>query len=244
MKMEVRLRVTSGRNADRVVQVVGPKFFIGRAEECQLRPHTDTVSRHHCVLLFESNCILVRDLGSKNGTFVNDKRVQREAELKDGDRLRVAQTEFEVHMGGEITSTIEPTSDRTLEADLRTITLAEPPASPRSEQDLDFDVGFGDGADQAAFETTETRGDQAGEADAELADAELADETQPGLSGGLDEAEATKPDVKQVALEPGTSGPGPWHQKSPQERPAQDKPLRANTRDAAGEALKQFLRGR
>ncbi|MGE5191038.1 MAG: FHA domain-containing protein [Deltaproteobacteria bacterium] len=40
----------------------------------------------------------VRDLGSQNGTFVNEALVA-ECELKDGDRLRVACIPFEVHIG-------------------------------------------------------------------------------------------------------------------------------------------------
>ena len=49
--MEVKLVVTNGRHAGREIPIKGPKFFIGRAEDCHLRPGSDLVSRHHCVIL-------------------------------------------------------------------------------------------------------------------------------------------------------------------------------------------------
>ncbi len=90
--------------------------FIGRARDCdiQLPPdyaHVD-VSRHHCVLEIDPPAILVRDLGSRNGTYVNGEKIgQRPAdqaaeqtewgelpahELKDGDEIQVGHTVFRV----------------------------------------------------------------------------------------------------------------------------------------------------
>src|SRR5215813_12387999 len=99
--MEVRLKVLVGPNAGKELPVAGPKFLIGRAEDCQLRPRSDLISRHHCVLLIEEGLVTVRDFGSKNGTLVNDARVRGECELKSGDKLVVGPLEFEVciHVG-------------------------------------------------------------------------------------------------------------------------------------------------
>ena len=49
--------------------------MIGREEDCHLRPESEFVSRHHCVLLLDDYTLRIRDLGSKNGTFVNGRRV-------------------------------------------------------------------------------------------------------------------------------------------------------------------------
>lgn len=94
--MEVRLKVQVGKNVGQELMVPGPKFFIGRAEDCQLRPRSDLISRHHCVLLVEEGFVAVRDFGSKNGTLVNGQRVAGECELKHGDHLTVGPLEFEV----------------------------------------------------------------------------------------------------------------------------------------------------
>src|SRR5690606_37958339 len=65
------------------------------AEDCQLRPGSDLISRHHCVILVDEGYVGVRDLGSKNGTFVNGDAVIGERELQAGDQLKVGPLLFE-----------------------------------------------------------------------------------------------------------------------------------------------------
>jgi pSer/pThr/pTyr-binding forkhead associated (FHA) protein len=79
-----------------------PEFVIGRAEDCHLQIPNRFVSRHHCELIVDGrdHHVRVRDLGSQNGTFVNEAIVD-ECELKDGDRLRVGCIPFEVHIAAE-----------------------------------------------------------------------------------------------------------------------------------------------
>jgi len=94
--MDVRLKVLAGANSGQEVKLPAPKFFIGRAEDCHLRPKSDLISRHHCVVLVEDALVAVRDLGSRNGTFVNDEPVAGERELRAGDKLRVGPLQFEI----------------------------------------------------------------------------------------------------------------------------------------------------
>jgi predicted component of type VI protein secretion system len=96
--MDLKLRVLEGKNAGQEISVSGKKYLIGRAEDCHLRPGSDLISRHHCVLLVEEGYIGVRDFGSKNGTYVNQERVVGERELKPGDRLAVGPLLFEIHV--------------------------------------------------------------------------------------------------------------------------------------------------
>jgi pSer/pThr/pTyr-binding forkhead associated (FHA) protein len=100
--MQVKLIVAHGKHAGQEVTVPGPKFFVGRAEDCDLRPQSDLISRHHCALLVEEGFVAVRDFGSKNGTYVNDQRVRTETELKSGDRLKIGPLEFEVQLAVEV----------------------------------------------------------------------------------------------------------------------------------------------
>ncbi len=100
--MQVKLIVAHGKHAGQEVTVPGPKFFVGRAEDCDLRPQSDLISRHHCALLVEEGFVAVRDFGSKNGTYVNDQRVRTEAELKSGDHLKIGPLEFEVQLAVEV----------------------------------------------------------------------------------------------------------------------------------------------
>ena len=83
-----------------------PRTVIGRNSSCDLRIPVGSVSREHCELLFESDQVVVRDLGSSNGTYHNDIRVQ-EAQLAAGDELMVGPVLFTVVIDGEPAS-IEP----------------------------------------------------------------------------------------------------------------------------------------
>lgn len=94
--MEVKLKVTDGKHAGQEIPVPGPKFIIGRDEDCQLRPGSDAVSRHHCVILIDETYVGVRDFGSKNGTYINGDRIVGEQEIKPGDKLKVGPLEFEL----------------------------------------------------------------------------------------------------------------------------------------------------
>jgi predicted component of type VI protein secretion system len=94
--MEIQLKVLVGSSAGQTLKVPGPKFYIGRSEDCQLRPRSDLISRHHCAIIVEGDYVAVRDFGSKNGTYVNGERVSSERELKPGDKVKVGPLEFEV----------------------------------------------------------------------------------------------------------------------------------------------------
>ena len=137
--MDVRLKVLVGKNAGQELSVPGPKFFIGRAEDCQLRPRSDLISRHHCVLLIEDGFVAIRDFGSKNGTLVNDERIAGERELKQGDRLTVGPLEFEVVVHAPAPSKKRPKVDSIKEAAART---AE---GHRDSEKLDVSQWLGDG---------------------------------------------------------------------------------------------------
>jgi len=134
--MEVKLVVTQGSQAGQEVPVPGRKFFIGRAEDCHLRPHSDLISRHHCMILVEDGFIAVRDFGSKNGTFVNGQRITAEVELKPGDHLKVGQLEFELRADVAIGGKKLPKVHSVQEAAART---AQPPRPQKKAKD-DMDV--------------------------------------------------------------------------------------------------------
>lgn len=119
--MEFRLRVLIGKNAGYELPIPGPKFLIGRAEDCQLRPASDLISRHHCLLLIEDAGVVLRDFGSKNGTQVNGERVEGEQPLKVGDKLKIGPLEFELCVKASIAaSKKKPKVESVKEAAART----------------------------------------------------------------------------------------------------------------------------
>lgn len=85
-----------GPGGDIVIEP-GEIASVGRAEDARVRLSEDDkkVSRYHAVLEARVDGIAVRDLGSRNGTFVNDAQV-KSAQLREGDRLRIGKTVFRV----------------------------------------------------------------------------------------------------------------------------------------------------
>lgn len=101
--MDMKLRVISGKNAGQEIRVPGKKFLIGRGDECQLRAGSDMISRQHCQLTVDDSYAAVKDLGSKNGTFVNGQQITAEVPLKSGDKLKVGPLEFEIVLAAGLT---------------------------------------------------------------------------------------------------------------------------------------------
>jgi pSer/pThr/pTyr-binding forkhead associated (FHA) protein len=78
-----------------------PEFLIGRGADCDLRLRISSVSRHHCLIHVSADEATVVDLGSSNGTFVNDKRIRSQTALQTGDLLRVGNRQFTVDLGDQ-----------------------------------------------------------------------------------------------------------------------------------------------
>jgi pSer/pThr/pTyr-binding forkhead associated (FHA) protein len=116
MPASVQLRITEGIAKGKVFTFAAhDTFFLGRHPDCQMHlPDDECVSRHHFILEACPPQACVRDLGSRNGTYVNGRKVggRKEGEspeegarraypevtLKQGDRIQVGDTALEVHV--------------------------------------------------------------------------------------------------------------------------------------------------
>ena len=98
MQMQVALKVIEGKQTGTLIPLNRQKFLIGREEDCQLRPNSDLVSRHHCVIAVDDFTVRIRDLGSTNGTFVNNQRITTQVVLKQGDLIKIGKLAFEMQI--------------------------------------------------------------------------------------------------------------------------------------------------
>ncbi len=96
--MVAKLVVASGKSAGRSIAIKRNKLLIGRAEECDVRPLSEEVSRRHCAVTVGPADVWVEDLGSRNGTFVNGTKIEAKTRTKvsDGDLIRVGSLELRV----------------------------------------------------------------------------------------------------------------------------------------------------
>ena len=77
-----------------------PVTIIGRKETCDIRIPLAEVSRKHTEVLVDDASVKVKDAGSANGTYVNNKRVAEE-KLAPGDHLIVGPVVFTVQVDGD-----------------------------------------------------------------------------------------------------------------------------------------------
>lgn len=76
------------------------RLVVGREPGCELRIPLPSVSRQHCEFVIEDGAVTVRDMGSSNGTFVNQEWIE-EAELSPGDLIAVGPAVFALVIDGE-----------------------------------------------------------------------------------------------------------------------------------------------
>jgi len=113
--MHAKLKLIRDSDKSRVFDVTVPQFVIGRGDGCQLRPNSDAISRRHCAVLLQNDKVVVRDLGSRNGTFVNDLPIgKKEEPLVTGDKLQVGPLKFEVTITDDAGVVQEPTDSRVM----------------------------------------------------------------------------------------------------------------------------------
>lgn len=213
--MDVKLIVVGGKHAGRAIPITGPKFVIGRAPDCQLRPGSDLVSRHHCQLEVEPGRVVLRDLNSRNGTFVNDQPIREPYALRNGDQIKIGTLEFQVELTVSVGGKKKPKVQSIGEAAARTVQSA----ARASDEDFDIEKFLGD-------EDSTPGGGPAASAPVSP------DTVRTRLS-----------DTATIVLPPAPTAPPPA--KSPPGRvdPAQQQ-LGNTSRDAAAEVLRRYLTGR
>jgi len=94
--MKISLVVlTAGKMMGKEIPITAAEFRIGKDPSCQLKPASG-VSDKHCAFLVKQGKLFLVDLGSSEGTFVNDNKISAEVELKLKDKVKVGPLLFEV----------------------------------------------------------------------------------------------------------------------------------------------------
>jgi predicted component of type VI protein secretion system len=99
--MNYVLQVVRGRSSSTTHKLTENVTSLGRHDDCVIRIRSAQVSRRHCELYEVGDQLMLRDLGSSNGTFVNGKRVTGEHPLKHGDELTVGSVTLRVAKVGQ-----------------------------------------------------------------------------------------------------------------------------------------------
>jgi pSer/pThr/pTyr-binding forkhead associated (FHA) protein len=89
--MELLFEIVEGPGAGRQIALTGP-LVLGRDSSADVVLDDDQISRRHARLTPSNGGVVVEDLESTNGTFVNHDEVQAPVELRPGDELLVGVT--------------------------------------------------------------------------------------------------------------------------------------------------------
>jgi FHA domain len=93
---------------DRFVELELGETLIGRGEHCPIQLIHPLVSRHHARIVCDANQSIIEDLGSRNGTRLNGKFVERPRPLRHGDRVQIGSHELVYTEMGASPSTTLP----------------------------------------------------------------------------------------------------------------------------------------
>jgi pSer/pThr/pTyr-binding forkhead associated (FHA) protein len=91
--MQVRLIVNTQRNR-RVLSINRAMAVVGRAKGCNVRIPEGDVSRRHCRIMQTEGFVVIEDLRSLNGTFVNGERIVGACAVKPGDSIDIGPLHF------------------------------------------------------------------------------------------------------------------------------------------------------
>jgi len=76
------------------------KTTIGRVEDNDFPLPVGSISSHHCEVLVQGEEVVIKDLNSTNGTFINGQQINKETALKPGQTLRLGQVEIRLEVPG------------------------------------------------------------------------------------------------------------------------------------------------
>jgi predicted component of type VI protein secretion system len=88
-----KLVIQSAEQKGRAYELKVDKTTVGRVDDNTFQIADASVSSHHCEILLRGTEVIIRDLNSTNGTFINEEKIS-ESVLKPGQKLRLGQIEL------------------------------------------------------------------------------------------------------------------------------------------------------
>lgn len=225
--MQVFLKIIGGKNDGREIKISVPEFVIGRGDTAHLKPSSDLVSRRHCSIKVADGKVIVADMGSRNGTFVNGDQLKGEHIAKPGDRVRVGRLQFELVMDAAKASIKKEKVKNAVEAASRTVEAKKPSSLEDSITDW-----LADDSDASPFDDDDDFNPQD---TVQLSTAET-QEILRSVESGDGESDEESDEESESAVNERKDGKG--------KLPPVPKSEHVDSTNAAGDVLKQFFNRR
>lgn len=241
--MITKLIVANGKSAGRAILIKRNTLLIGRAEECDVRPLSEDVSRRHCAVHVGPADVWVEDLGSRNGTFVNGEKISGKVKVASGDLLRVGALEVRISCTEPaVAAESDQDVSRWLMADDSPAGMYDTTRSLKPEPSAGSDASSIHHVASAAEPSTDGNGSMVSGIAGGGGTSAGAASTGIG-SGSATVAGGSRGDSSRVGSTVGIDALRDSKGK-PAGLPANSKKAAENSRDAAAEALKKFFNNR
>ncbi|QDE97871.1 MULTISPECIES: GGDEF domain-containing protein [Myxococcus] len=102
VNLDAALVVIYGLDLGRKFDLTSEETLIGRSSKADIQIDQESVSRNHASITNSREGVRIRDLGSTNGTFINDELAEGVRELRNGDLVKIGRTIFKYIAGGNI----------------------------------------------------------------------------------------------------------------------------------------------
>jgi pSer/pThr/pTyr-binding forkhead associated (FHA) protein len=248
--LKIRLCLLDPENAGKRLRVDGPSFVIGRHDECNLQLQSSLLSRRHCEIIIDdvARSVSIRDLGSRNGTFVNNQKLDANepVSLFHHDVLRIGRLSFRLSIKDSVTeerhrnpqsaskdrlSSLlseldDMTHDTTLETIVKATGILAIPTEQSKQARQDFSTVVAGPSEASVDQNMET---------IPIIEMDTVPVDNPADTAGASEVDETESDQ---------SGSKEYVKKEPMKLPKQLRHLPVDSQEAATEALKRhFSRG-
>ena len=110
--MNANLVLLAKSGKQKAIPLPSKVTVIGRRRNCDLRIPLESVSRRHCQISDENDQLTLRDLGSRNGTLLNGRKLNNEEVVKAGDYIQIGQALFALQVDGRPEKIASPPSEQ------------------------------------------------------------------------------------------------------------------------------------
>lgn len=195
--MKAALVIKKGAAKAQIIRLRAKSTLMGRMQGCDVRVPSKSVSRHHCKVRVKFDYLVVEDLDSANGTFVNGERIDGKRVLKPGDELQV----------GPIVFVVQYELSPTAKAQLNDETVMKSFEVEEVEEDDDIPA------------------ERATAVDIPIADDDEDDDPRPARSGDTTKSDVAIPTLADIKKhKDGKKMPPAAKKKEPSKKPEPKKP--------------------
>jgi two-component system, cell cycle response regulator len=101
---DAALVVIHGLDLGRKYDLMKETTVVGRSSKADIQVDQEAISRNHAKFSITGNRVSLKDMGSTNGTYVNDELITTDMQLRNGDLVKIGRTIFKFIAGGNIES--------------------------------------------------------------------------------------------------------------------------------------------